>query len=87
MPVYLVERHVPGVTMAQLRAIRAAAQETCTAFAADGKPVRYLRGLFIPGESRCLCLFEAPDAERVQDVNEATRIPYNRILLALDLAP
>lgn len=87
MPVYLVERHVPGVTMAQLTAIRDAARTACTTYAAGGKPVRYLRGLFIPGESRCLCLFEAPDAERVQEVNEAAQIPYNRILTALELAP
>ena len=87
MPVYLVERHVPGVTMAQLTAIRDAARMACATFAADGKPVRYLRGLFIPGESRCLCLFEAPDAERVHAVNEAAQIPYNRIIMALDLAP
>lgn len=87
MPVYVVERHVPGVTMAQLTAIRRAARTACATFAADGKPVRYLRSTFVPGESRCLCLFEAPDAERVQAVNDAAQIPYNRILMVLDLDP
>jgi hypothetical protein len=52
---------------------------------AEGKPVRYLRSTFTPGESRCRCLFEAPNSELVQAVNEAAQIPYNRIMLAVDL--
>ena len=87
MPVYLVERALPGVSLAQLTAIRRAARDTCDVFVREGKAVRYLRSTFVPGESRCLCLFEAPDAERVQEVNEVAQIPYNRIVTALDLAP
>lgn len=34
-----------------------------------------------------LCLFEAPDPQRVQEVNEAAQVPYNRIVVALDLDP
>lgn len=87
MPVYLVECDLPGVTLAGLAALRHAARETCERFAQDGQPVRYLRSIFVPGESRCLCLFEAPNADRVHEVNEAAQIPYSRIVLALDLAP
>ena len=87
MLVYLVERDLPGATLAQLTAIRRAAREVCDAFAAAGKPVRCLRGIFIPGESRCLCLFEAPSAERVREVNEAAHLSYNRIVMALVLDP
>ncbi len=85
MPVYLVERDLPGITLTQLTASRRAARAMCESFVADGQPVRYLRSIFVPGESRCLCLFEAPTAERVQEVNEAAQIPYNRIITALDL--
>ena len=85
MPVYLVEWTQPGVTLAQVAAIRRAARETCAAFTEHGRPVRYVHGTFLPGESRCLCLFEAPDAERVRAVNEAAQVPYNRIITALDL--
>lgn len=87
MPVYLVERALPGVTLAQLTAIRRAGEEMCHRFARDGKPVQYRRSIFVAGESRCLCLFEAQDAERVQEVNEAAQIPYSRIVLAVDLTP
>jgi hypothetical protein len=87
MPVYVVERDLPGVTLAQLAAIRRAGSDMSARFAAAGRPVRCLRGIFLPGESRCLCLFEAPDAALVQEVNDAAQIPYNRIIMALDLAP
>ena len=87
MPVYLVERTLPGVTLAQLTAMRQALRDACATAGAAGTPVCYRRSIVVPGESRCLCLFEAPDAERVQEVNETAQIPYNRILTALELAP
>jgi muconolactone delta-isomerase len=85
MPVYLVERALPGVTLAQLTAIRRAGEEMCHRFTRDGKAVHYRRSIFVPGESRCLCLFDAQDGDRVQEVNEAAQIPYGRIVLAVDL--
>ncbi len=87
MPTYMVERILPGATMASIEAIRQAAEEACRVFAAEGRPVRYLRCIFTPGDSRCRCLFEAPSADLVQAVNEVAQIPYSRIVLAVDLAP
>lgn len=40
-----------------------------------------------PGESRCLYLFEAPDAEVTREVNDAAAFIYTRILNALDIVP
>jgi hypothetical protein len=65
MPVYLVERERPVATLAQLAAIRDAAPVTCDKFTTESKPVRHLGSTCAPGESRCLCLFEAPAAQRV----------------------
>lgn len=87
MPVYLVERDLPGATLAQLAAIRDAARVACDRLTMEGTLVRYLRSTFVPGESRCLCLFEALDAQRVREVNEAAQVPYSRIVVALDLDP
>lgn len=87
VPTYMVERVLPGATLAEIAALQQAAAETCRAFAAEGRPVRYLRSTFTPGDSRCRCLFEAPDAALVQAVNEAAQIPFNRIVLAVDLSP
>ncbi len=64
-----------------------AAIETSQRFAAEGKSVRYIRSTFVPGEARCMCLFEASDAETVEAVNKAAQLPFTRIVEALDLTP
>ncbi len=87
MPIYMVERILPGGTLESLAALRRAAAEACRASTAAGRPIRYLRSTVTPGESRCRCLFEAPDGDLVRAVNEAAQFPYSRIVLALDLAP
>ena len=87
MPVYMVERDLPGITMEQLAAAQRAAIETSKQFTDQGKPVRYIRSLFVPGESRCMCLFEAGTPELAQEVNDAAKIPYTRVLNAVDLTP
>jgi len=83
----MVERILPGATMASVEALREAAGVSCQAFAAKGRPVSYLRSVFTPGDSRCRCLFEAASADLVRELNESAQLPYNRIVLALDLGP
>ncbi len=87
MPVYMVDRHLPGVTKEQLVKAQRAAIETGEQFTAQGKPVRYIRSMFVPGEARCMCLFEAQNPELVKEVNEAAKIPFSRITEAEDLTP
>ncbi len=87
MPVYMVDRNLPGVTVEQLTAAQKAAIETSRKFTAQGKPVRYIRSTFVPGEAHCMCLFEASDPELVKQVNEAAKIPFTRVTEALDLTP
>ena len=87
MAVYMVERDLPGVTMDQLAAAQKAAIETGQQFTEEGKNVRYIRTTFVPGESHCMCLFEADNPELVREVNETAQIPFTRIVEALDLTP
>jgi hypothetical protein len=54
---------------------------------AQGKSVRCIRSTFVPGETRCMCLFEAPTSQHVKELNEAAKIPFSRIVEALDLTP
>jgi muconolactone delta-isomerase len=83
----MVERNLKGVTMEQLAAAQKAAIETGKEMTAQGKAVRYIRSTFVPGEARCMCLFEAPDAQYVRDLNDRAKIPYTRVVEALDLTP
>jgi hypothetical protein len=87
MAVYMVERELPGVTMDQLAAAQRAAIETGQQFTSEGKNVRYIRTTFVPNEARCMCLFEADNADLVKEVNDAAKIPYTRVIEALDLTP
>ena len=87
MPIYMVDRDLPGISMEELGAAQRAAIDTSLAFSAEGKPVRYIRSTFVPGEAHCMCLFEAPDAEHVKQVNEQAQIPFTRISEAYDLTP
>ena len=85
MALYLVERKQPETSMEQLAATQRAAIEMSQRFTAEGKPARYIRTTLVPSESRCLTLFEAPNAKVVQEVNEAAQIPFDRIIEALEL--
>ena len=87
MTVYMVERDLTGVTMDQLAAAQKAAIETSQKFTSEGKPVRYIRSTFVPGDARCMCLFESDDQELVKDVNVTASIPFTGIVEALDLTP
>jgi len=87
MAIYMVERDLPDIKMedlaeAQKRAIQAGKELT-----AQGKQVKYIRSTFVPGESKCMCLFEAADSEYVKEANQRAQVPFTRIVPALDLTP
>lgn len=87
MPVYMVERDLPGIQMEQLAAAQKRAIEVGKEMTSQGKTVRYIRSTFVPGQSKCMCLFEAPNPENVREANERARIPFTRIVEAVDLTP
>jgi len=87
MPVYLVERDLPGVTMEELAACQKKAIQMGKELTAQGREVRYIRSTFVPGDNKCMCLFEAPKQEYVREANERGQIPYTRIVPAEDLSP
>jgi Nickel responsive protein SCO4226-like len=87
MAVYMVDRDLKGITLEQLGAAQRRAIETGKQFTAEGKNVKYLRSVFVPGESHCMCLFEAPSPQLVKEVNEVAQIPFTRIVEAMDLTP
>ncbi len=87
MAVYMVERDLTGITNDQLSGAQAAAIATADRLTAPGAEVRYIRSTFVPGEGRCMCLFEASDSSVVRRVNEEAQLPFTRIVEALDLTP
>jgi hypothetical protein len=87
MAVYMVDRDLPGIDAEGLAGAQKAAIQTAERFRSEGKEVRYIRSTFVPGESRCMCLFEAPTPELVREVNDAAGLPFTRVVEAMDLSP
>ncbi|TVP54010.1 MAG: DUF4242 domain-containing protein [Gemmatimonadales bacterium] len=87
MSIYMVDRDLPGIDAQGLQGAQKAAIETSERFRAAGRPVRYIRSTFIPGESHCMCLFEASSQDTVREVNEEAGLPFTRIVEAMDLTP
>jgi hypothetical protein len=86
MPMYMVERHLPGITSDQLGAAAARAKSTTAEMSRQGTPVRYLRSTFLPKEEKCFCLFEGPSADAVKQANDRAKIPFERIVEANHIA-
>ena len=87
MSVYMVERLLKGIAMSDLAAAQQAAIATSQEMTAQGTPVRYIRSTFVPESGACMCLFEASEAAAVKRANETARIPFDRIVEAMDLTP
>lgn len=87
MAVYMVERELQGITNEGLAGAQKAAIAGAQKSTVDGTPVRYIRSTFVPGEARCMCLFEAKTPDAVRDVNESAGLPFTRIVEAMDLTP
>jgi len=87
MSIYMVERELPGISMDQLAGAQKAAIDTSKQFTKEGKPVEYIRSMYVPGEDKCMCLFKAENADTVRQVNDAAKIPYKRVVEAMDLTP
>lgn len=87
MPVYMVERDLPGISMEELATAQKKAIQAGKELTAEGRQVRYIRSTFVPGESKCMCLFEASNPDLVREANERGQIPFTRIVRAEDLTP
>ncbi len=87
MPMYMADRDLPGITLEQLAALQKVAIEMSQRFTSEGKSMRYIRNTFVPSESHCMTLFEAPNAKLVQELNEAAGISFTRIIEVLEFTP
>jgi hypothetical protein len=87
MTVYMVERDLKGIALDDLAGAQRLAISAANALAATGTSMRYIRSTFAPQDGRCMCLFEASKLEDVKRLNDEAKLPYSRIVEALDLTP
>ena len=87
MNTYLVERYLPGMSEAELRAGLARADAVCGELRAAGTEVRYLGSIFLPLEEACFCRFDGDRPEAVAQVNERAQLAFARITAGVAIAP
>jgi hypothetical protein len=81
MPFYLVERYVPSISEHEM--------ETGTARLSDAAPgdVRHLLTVLLPGEDTCFSVFQAPNSDAVELVNQEAGLAIDRIVEATVFGP
>lgn len=84
MPVFVVERALPGLTAELLEEAQRCLQRAARRVSVGGEEVRYLRCIFIPEQERCLDLFEASGAASVRRVSDIAQVPFRWIGQAAD---
>ena len=87
MPLYMVERNLPEITVEWLAEAQRATIETSRRFTARGEYILYMRSTYIPSEARCICIFESSNAETVEEVNEVAKTPFTKIVEVIELTP
>lgn len=87
MSVFMVERDLKGISMADVGGAQQAAIKTAQAMTAQGIKITYIRSTFAPADGRCMCLFDAASDTDVRRLNDTAGLPYHSVVAALDLTP
>ncbi len=87
MPLFVVERELPGITPEGLQSAGLRAKTCCAEMTEEGNAVRWVRSFFLPESSRTHCYFEGANTEAVAEVNRRASIPFVRISAAAEMTP
>jgi hypothetical protein len=83
MTSYVVEAYLSRLSEEDLAVLERRARRAAAAVTRAGRPVRYVRSVFLPEDETCLHFFEAVSAEAVGQASEQAEIPFERIVEAL----
>ena len=84
--IFLAERDTGGTADVDIGQTHRALEVAARRVGSRDHRVRYLRTIYIPGEHRCISLFEASDAAIVRLVNDTAQLPLVRIAEAVEFA-
>src|SRR5688572_30138266 len=79
---YLVEHYRPDLRGEELDHFAARARSAIRALEREGKPLRFVRSLIVPGDESCLCVVEAASEHVVREAYTRAGIPFERISLS-----
>lgn len=81
----LVEHYWPGVTAEAFRLAAERVHVSASELARAGEPIRYLHGTLVPADESAFCVFEAASVELVERAYEKAGVPFERLLVALEV--
>ena len=87
MPLFVVERDLPGITPEALQSAGMRAKTCCVEMTGQGQPVRWVRSFFLPEAARTHCYFEGASRAVVEEANQRARIPFSRITEVVEMTP
>ncbi len=79
MNAYLVERYLPGLSEADIRAALSRVEAACAELRAAGTEIRYRGSIFLALEEACFCRFDSGEADAVSEVNRRAQLAFARI--------
>jgi hypothetical protein len=85
VPIYVVERYVPGLSVETTQAWQARLRQTTEELGREGTGIRYLGSTVVLVDESCFCRFEAPSLETVTEANRRAGVPFARIVPALEV--
>jgi hypothetical protein len=83
----MVEHDFRGLSPGQLASAHRALDEAVRRQARRGSQIRCLQRIFVPQESRCLCLFESSSADIVRAVTDVAQLPLVKIVAVTTSGP
>ena len=87
LQLFLVEHDLRGLSPALLASAHQVLEEAVCREPGRGSQIRYLQRIVVPGERRCLCLFQAPGPDSVRTVNDIAQFPLARIVAVTSSVP
>jgi hypothetical protein len=87
MAEFLLELFVSRSDAAAVEAGAGRARRAAEQLSSEGKPVRFVRTLFMPEEETCFYLYEAASAENVREAARLASLPVETVLEALADTP
>ena len=87
MPVFVVNRNLPGITSEALMSAGARAKTCCAEMTQEGESIRWIRSFFLPEISQTHCYFEASTKQAVEEANRRAKIPFVEITQAVEMTP
>jgi hypothetical protein len=86
MAEFLVELYVSRADGAEVERAAERARDAAEQLTREGRPVRFVRSIFVPEDETCFYLYEAASAEHVSEAARCADLRFERVAEAISQA-